>query len=48
MTTNDDTITLFHAPQTRSSGTLTLLEELGAPYKRKRAAVTVLRLLGSP
>lgn len=28
-----DTITLFHSPQTRSSGSLTLLEELGAPYK---------------
>jgi glutathione S-transferase len=28
-----DTITLFHSPQTRSSGALTLLEELGAPYK---------------
>jgi glutathione S-transferase len=28
----DDTITLFHAPQSRSTGTLTLLEELGAPY----------------
>jgi glutathione S-transferase len=26
-------ITLFHTPQTRSSGTLALLEELGAPYK---------------
>jgi glutathione S-transferase len=25
-------ITLFHSPQTRSSGILTLLEELGAPY----------------
>lgn len=25
-------ITLFHCPQTRSTGTLTLLEELGAPY----------------
>lgn len=25
-------ITLYHAPNTRSSGTLTLLEELGAPY----------------
>ena len=25
-------ITLFHSPQTRSSGALTLLEELGAPY----------------
>ncbi len=25
-------ITLFHAPNTRSSGTLILLEELGAPY----------------
>ncbi len=29
---NDDTLTLFHAPQTRSYGALTLLEELGAPY----------------
>ena len=27
-----ETITLFHSPQTRSSGALTLLEELGAPY----------------
>jgi glutathione S-transferase len=26
-------ITLFHSPQTRSSGALTLLEELGAPYE---------------
>ena len=26
-------ITFFHAPQSRSSGTLTLLEELGAPYE---------------
>jgi glutathione S-transferase len=26
-------LTLFHSPQTRSSGTLVLLEELGAPYK---------------
>jgi glutathione S-transferase len=25
-------ITLFHCPQTRSTGTLALLEELGAPY----------------
>ena len=25
-------ITLFHSPNTRSSGTLVLLEELGAPY----------------
>lgn len=32
MTTND-TITLLHAPQSRSSATLTLLEELGAPYE---------------
>jgi glutathione S-transferase len=31
--TATDTITLFHAPQTRSSATLTLLEELGAPYE---------------
>jgi glutathione S-transferase len=29
----DDTITFFHAPNTRSSGTRVLLEELGAPYK---------------
>lgn len=28
-------ITLFHSPQTRSSGALTLLEELGAPYELK-------------
>jgi len=28
-----DTIVLFHAPNTRSSGTLILLEELGAPYE---------------
>ncbi len=28
----DRSITLFHAPQTRSSGVLMLLEELGAPY----------------
>jgi glutathione S-transferase len=27
-----DTLILFHAPQSRSSGALTLLEELGAPY----------------
>ncbi|MGE5384794.1 MAG: glutathione S-transferase N-terminal domain-containing protein, partial [Betaproteobacteria bacterium] len=26
-------VTLFHCPQTRSSGTLTLLEELGAQYR---------------
>jgi glutathione S-transferase len=30
---SNDTITLFHAPQSRSSGTLTLLEELAAPYE---------------
>lgn len=28
-------ITLFHSPQTRSAGVLTLLEELGAPYELK-------------
>jgi glutathione S-transferase len=28
-----DKIVLFHAPNSRSSGTLTLLEELGAPYE---------------
>jgi glutathione S-transferase len=32
MTTNQ-TVTLFHSPQTRSSASLTLLEELGAPYE---------------
>jgi len=31
--TDADTITLFHSPQSRSSGALTLLEELGAPYE---------------
>jgi glutathione S-transferase len=29
---NDHQITLFHAPNTRSTGTLALLEELGVPY----------------
>ena len=29
----DRKVTLYHAPNTRSSGTLTLLEELGAPYE---------------
>lgn len=29
---SERTVTLFHAPRTRSSGVLTLLEELGAPY----------------
>lgn len=28
-----DEITLFHAPNSRSTGVLTLLEELGAPYR---------------
>jgi glutathione S-transferase len=28
-----DTVLLYHGPQSRSSGTLTLLEELGAPYE---------------
>ena len=31
--TTPQPITLFHSPQTRSSGTLALLEELKAPYK---------------
>lgn len=31
--TADGKITLFHAPQTRSSGALVLLEELDAPYE---------------
>jgi glutathione S-transferase len=26
-------VTLYHSPNTRSSGSLTLLEELGAPYE---------------
>ncbi len=30
---SDPTVTLFHAPRTRSSGVLFLLEELGAPYE---------------
>jgi glutathione S-transferase len=30
--TSDSKITLFHAPNTRSSATMMLLEELGAPY----------------
>ena len=30
--TNSDRIEFFHAPQSRSGGTLTLLQELGAPY----------------
>ena len=30
---SDPTVTLFHAPHTRSSGVLFLLEELGAPYR---------------
>ncbi len=29
----DRTVTLYHAPQTRSGGVLALLEELGAPYR---------------
>jgi glutathione S-transferase len=28
-----DTVTLYHAPHSRSSAVLTLLEELGAPYR---------------
>jgi glutathione S-transferase len=28
-----DKVTLFHSPNTRSTGALTLLEELGAPYE---------------
>ena len=34
MTERQD-ITLFHSPNTRSSGVLTLLEELGAPFELK-------------
>jgi glutathione S-transferase len=33
MMRDPDTITLFYAPQTRASGALILLEELGAPYE---------------
>lgn len=32
---SDGKITFYHAPNTRSSGTLTLFEELGAPYELK-------------
>lgn len=32
---HDRHITLFHSPQTRSSGALTLFEELGASYELK-------------
>jgi glutathione S-transferase len=31
--TTDRKVTLYHAPNTRSAGTLLLLEELGAPYE---------------
>jgi glutathione S-transferase len=31
----NETITFYHSPNTRSSGTLLLLEELGAPYELK-------------
>ncbi len=31
----ESTVMLFHAPQTRSTGTCVLLEELGAPYELK-------------
>ena len=30
--TDDRKVTLYHSPNTRSSGALTLLEEIGAPY----------------
>ncbi len=30
---NDRSVTLYHAPATRSSGTLRLLEEMGVPYR---------------
>jgi glutathione S-transferase len=33
--TTDDTILLFHSPNTRSASAFTLLEELGAPYEKK-------------
>ncbi|RBP85083.1 glutathione S-transferase family protein [Marinomonas rhizomae] len=32
---NNGTITLYHAPQTRGTGVLVLLEELGVPYEMK-------------
>ncbi|WP_421847376.1 glutathione S-transferase family protein [Marinomonas sp.] len=32
---NNDTITLYHAPQTRGTGIWVLLEELGIPYDMK-------------
>src|SRR2546423_7029720 len=33
--TDDRRVTFYHCPNTRSSGTFTLLEELGAPYDLK-------------
>ena len=30
---NDSDLTLHHSPNTRSTGALILLEELGVPYK---------------
>jgi len=54
--TANDMITLFHSPQTRSSATLTPLEELGAPYElhvlnmkageQRRAAYLAVNPLG--
>jgi glutathione S-transferase len=38
-------LTLFHAPQSRSSRVIWLLEELGAPYEIKK--VTIARMDGS-
>jgi glutathione S-transferase len=34
-TGNNDSITLYHAPQTRGTGVWVLLEELGMPYEMK-------------
>ena len=38
---SDRRITFYHSPQTRSSGTLALLEELGADYLERLLDVTL-------
>ena len=45
--TATDTITLFHAPNSRSTGTLILLEELGAPYDLHVLNLQIGRAIGS-
>ncbi len=40
---SDRTITFYHSPNTRSAGTLILLEELGVPYELKTLALNASR-----